>query len=59
LADRANEFLEDLSDHFGGHPKTAGRTFTGGAGRNLKAESGDQNAGSSEKSDEKKRRVRA
>jgi hypothetical protein len=30
LADRANEFLEDLSDHFGGHPKTAGRTFTGG-----------------------------
>jgi hypothetical protein len=22
--------LEDLSDHFGGHPKTAGRTFTGG-----------------------------
>jgi len=31
LADRANEFLEDLSDHFGGHPKTAGRTFTGGA----------------------------
>jgi hypothetical protein len=28
---QANEFLEDLSDHFGGHPKTAGRTFTGGA----------------------------
>jgi hypothetical protein len=44
LADRANEFLEDLSDHFGGHPKTAGRTFTGGAGRNLKAESGDRKA---------------
>ena len=31
MADCANEFLEDLSDHFGGHPKTAGRTFTGGA----------------------------
>jgi hypothetical protein len=30
--------FQDLSDHFGGHPKTAGRTFTGGAERNLKAE---------------------
>jgi hypothetical protein len=31
LADRADKFLEDSSDHFGGHPKTAGRTFTRGA----------------------------
>jgi hypothetical protein len=31
LADRANEFLEESSDHFGGHLKTADRTFTGGA----------------------------
>jgi hypothetical protein len=49
LADCANEFLEESSDHFGRHPKTAGRTFTGGAGRNVKAEGGDRNAGSSEK----------
>jgi hypothetical protein len=44
LADCANEFLEESSDHFGGHPKTAGRTFTGGAGRNVKAEGGDRKA---------------
>jgi len=31
LADGDSDFLDDLSDHFGGHPKTAGRTFTGGA----------------------------
>ncbi len=33
LADCANEFLEESSDHFGQHPKIAGRTFTGGAER--------------------------
>jgi hypothetical protein len=26
---------EKICDHFGRHPKTAGRTFTGGAERNL------------------------
>ena len=31
MADRADKFLEESSDHFGGHPNTAGRTFTGGA----------------------------
>jgi hypothetical protein len=31
LADGDSDFLDDLSDHFGGHLKTAGRTFTGGA----------------------------
>jgi hypothetical protein len=25
------ENLKEFGDHFGGHPKTAGRTFTGGA----------------------------
>jgi hypothetical protein len=25
------EDLDEFCDHFGGHPKTAGRTFTGGA----------------------------
>jgi len=30
LAEYANKFLEESSDHFGRHPKTAGRTFTGG-----------------------------
>jgi hypothetical protein len=57
--DCANEFLEESSDHFGRHPKTAGRTFTGGSERNLKAEGGDRNAGSSEKWVDNKRRVRA
>ena len=31
LADGGDEDLDELSDHFGGHPKTAGRTFTGGS----------------------------
>jgi hypothetical protein len=29
------ESFQESSDHFDGHPKTAGRTFTGGAERNL------------------------
>ena len=46
MADCANEFLEESRDHFGGHPKTAGRTFTGGAesffeSGNLRAETGN------------------
>jgi hypothetical protein len=44
LADCANEFLEESSDHFGRDPKIAGRTFTGGSGRNVKAHSGDRKA---------------
>ena len=35
LADRVSKFLEESSDHFGRDPKIAGRTFTGGAGRNV------------------------
>jgi hypothetical protein len=34
------EDLDEFCDHFGGHPKTAGRTFTGGAESFLKAEIG-------------------
>jgi hypothetical protein len=44
LADRADKFLEESRDHFGRDPKIAGRTFTGGSGRNLKAHSGDRKA---------------
>jgi hypothetical protein len=29
---------DEFGDHFGEHPKTAGRTFTGGAEKNLKAQ---------------------
>jgi hypothetical protein len=43
LADGDGEFLEDLSDHFDGHPKTAGRTFTGGSRK--KFEHGPAGAG--------------
>jgi len=28
------EDADEFCDHFGGHPKTAGRTFTGGAEKN-------------------------
>ena len=40
------EDLDEFCDHFGGHPKMAGRTFTGGAERffesgNLRAETGN------------------
>lgn len=31
LADGDGDFLQDLSDHFGRHPKTTDRTFTGGS----------------------------
>ena len=30
--------MDEFGDHFARHPKTAGRTFTGGAEKNLKAQ---------------------
>jgi hypothetical protein len=30
--------MDEFGDHFAEHPKTAGRTFTGGAEKNLKAQ---------------------
>lgn len=40
-ADGATSGAEDFKkfgDHFGEHPKTTGKTFTGGAEKNLKAQ---------------------
>ena len=44
LADRVSKFLEESRDHFGRDPKIAGRTFTGGSEKKLKAEGGDRKA---------------